>query len=327
VHLSADDYGGLTKKSQHNLRDASASKKQENSSAFDIGDNPPHNPPESIETLPLPQWLRMYLHWAGSTGNQTPMSFHLAAGLWLLSVAVGRRLYREAPWGIKIYPNLYLMLIVSTTYYRKFTAYKMADAPPYTLIDGLRKLHEKLPMPENSEEGMQPPGKLALNVECWPEVQAYSENLRRLRNPELENELDERLKGVYGRMHVQAFKLAALFAALDWMDSDAPTPTVTLDNWHSAEAIADLWLSSAHRLLKRLDYNGAAQQEQTLQQRMLVAFLQAGHRGEKLYVIYKNLHIPAREARQTAKELVKAGLLSPVQLGRSEGYLHRDFID
>jgi hypothetical protein len=101
---------------------------------------------------------------------------------------------------------------------------------------------------------MQAPGKLALKVECWEEVQTYSEGLRRLCNPERENELDERLKGVYGRMHVQAFKLASLFAALDWMDSDTEAPSVTLENWQAGKAIAELWLASAHRLLERLDH-------------------------------------------------------------------------
>jgi hypothetical protein len=437
--------------------------------------------PPAIDDVKLPNWLQMYLEWAGSTGNQTPMSFHLAAGLWLLSVAVGRRLYGDAPWGIKIYPNLYLMLIASTTYYRKSTAYKLAEqiartaiphmlmptpgsperfqealsgqvpanfdklsrthqerltkaqpfaaqrgllkdevaglfsamnrkdylsgmkdllmelydcpdysdkdtqagltivenaalsilgvttpdglnggithadwangllirfalitpeadyaerpalttsaAPPYALIDGLRKLHEKLPMPQNSEAGMQPPGKLALKVECWEEVQTYSEGLRRLCNPERENELDERLKGVYGRMHVQAFKLASLFAALDWMDADTEAPTVTLENWGAGKSIAELWLASAHRLLDRLDHNGEAQREQTLQRRIQEAFYRAGANGEKLHTVYKNLHLSAKQARQATEELVRAGILIPVRLGRAEAYIHHRFVD
>ena len=441
---------------------------------------PPKDKPPAIDDVKLPGWLQMYLDWAGTTGNQTPMSFHLAAGLWLLSVAVGRRLYGEAPWGIKIYPNLYLMLIASTTYYRKSTAYKLAEqiartsiphmlmptpgsperfqealsgqvpanfdklsrthqerftkaqpfaaqrgllkdevaglfsamnrkdylsglkdllmelydcpdysdkdtqagltivenaalsilgvttpdglnggityadwangllirfalitpeadyterpalvtsaAPPYALIDGLRKLHEKLPMPQNSEEGIQPPGKLALKVECWEEVQAYSEGLRRLCNPERENELDERLKGVYGRMHVQAFKLASLFAALDWLDADAEAPTVTSENWQAGKSIAELWLASAHRLLERLDHNGDAQREQNLQRRIQEAFNRAGVNGEKLHTVYKNLHLSAKQARQATEELVKAGILIPVRLGRAEAYIHHSFV-
>jgi|GEM_PF-395343 len=490
VGIRPEDYGGLMVATPRNVVQMTSNIKLSDAP----GDIP--NTPEVIETeqappddtelppaigdLSLPNWLQQYLNWAGATGNQTPMSFHLAAGLWLLSVAVGRRLYGNAPWGLKIYPNLYLMLIASTTYYRKSTAYKLAeqiarqaiphmlmptpgsperfqealsgkmpsnfdqltesqkdrlkkaqpfaaqrgllkdevaglfgamnrkdymsgmkdllmelyDCPEYSdkdtqagltivedaalsllgvttpaglsssvshadwsngllirfalitpeadyqersikkenkdlpkaLIEGLRTLHEKLPMPQNSEEGMQKPGAVELKVECWEQCQAYSNDLRELCNPKNENQLDERLKGVYGRMHVQAFKLASLFAVLDWIDSNAEAPTVTQVHWASGRAIADLWLNSAHRLLDQLDYNGAAQKEQTQQSRILDAFRRAGANGERLYVIYKNLHIPARDARQTAEELVRAGLLSPIQIGRSEGYVHKDYL-
>lgn len=34
----------------------------------------------------LPSWLQQYMDWAGTTGNQTPMTFHQAAGLWLISL-------------------------------------------------------------------------------------------------------------------------------------------------------------------------------------------------------------------------------------------------
>jgi hypothetical protein len=37
-------------------------------------------------------------------------------------------LYVEAPWGIKLYSNLYMMLVADTTFYRKTTAYKLAES-------------------------------------------------------------------------------------------------------------------------------------------------------------------------------------------------------
>jgi hypothetical protein len=417
----------------------------------------------------------MYLEWAGAAGNQTPMSFHLASGLWLLSVAIGRRLYGAAPWGINLYPNLYVMMIASTTYYRKSTAYKLAeqvaraaiphmlmptpgsperfqealsgrlpanfdkltpdqqnrltkaqpfaaqrgllkdevaglfgainrkdymygvkdlimelyDCPEYSdkdtqggltvveraalsmlgvttpaglaaaisdadwangllvrfalitpepnyqerpplkerqempaaLVNGLKRLHEKLPMPQDDGETTLPPGELELQVECWEEVQVYSDELRRLCKPDQDAELDERLKGVYGRMHVQAFKLALLLAALDWLDSDESAPTVTLQNWEAARQIAELWRQSAHRLLERIDRSGMAQREQSLQQRMLDAFRQGGESGRTLREVYRQLHLPAKQARQIADDLVLAGLLVKVFIDGAEGYM------
>lgn len=449
---------------------------------------PPMEPPlPAISDLKLPNWLKLYLDWAGRTGNQTPMSFHLAAGLWLLSVAVGRRLYGEAAWGINIYTNLYLMLIADTTYYRKSTAYKLAeqiaraaiphllmptpgsperfqealsgklphnfkdltdeqkqrlrqaqpfaaqrgllkdeiaglfgslnkrdymtgmkdllmelyDCPDYsdketqagltviekgalalfgvttpaslgaaitdagwsngllirfalltpepdyherpsqqtfaplptTLVTGLRQLYEKLPLPQlqaptlDAGEKWLPPTAIALEVQCWPECQAYSEQLRQLCNPQREVELDERLKGIYGRMHVQAFKIAALLAALDWAEgaSNTTQPVLTLAHWETGKSIAELWRASAARLLRQLDRSGTAQQEHVLQRRIIEMFRRAGANGEKLYVVYKNLHVPARQARIAIEELVKAGILIPIRLGQAEGYLHKDF--
>lgn len=125
--IDPNSHGGLVEKPEHHPLDKSAvnlsnTPKVSSSSPLDSTESLP-----DVSTLELPGWLQMYLNWAGSTGNQTPMSFHLGAGLWLLSVAVGRRLYAEAPWGVKIFPNLYLMMIASTTYYRKSTAYKLAE--------------------------------------------------------------------------------------------------------------------------------------------------------------------------------------------------------
>jgi hypothetical protein len=441
---------------------------------------PPNSDLPSLGDLKLPNWLQMYLEWAGKTGNQTPMSFHLSAGLWLLSVAVGRRLYGAAPWGINLYPNLYIMLIASTTYYRKSTAYKLAeqvarqaiphmlmptpgsperfqealsgklpanfdkltedqqrrlkqaqpfaaqrgllkdeiaglfgainrkdymlglkdlvmelyDCPEYSdkdtqsgltvvekaalsllgvttpaglgaaisdadwangllvrfalitpepdyqerpalkdplpmpqkLVDDLKRLHEKLPMPHAEDETISSPGELRATVKCWEACQQYSEYLRQLCKPDQDSELDDRLKGVYGRLHVQAFKLAMLFAALDWLDSDGPAPTITAQHWETARQIVEHWRHSAHRLLEQMDRSGEARREQSIQDRMLEAFRQAGAVGRTLREVYRNLHLPAKQARQIADDLERAGLLVKTILDGAEAYLLREFV-
>jgi hypothetical protein len=43
------------------------------------------------------RWLDDYVRWAGSAANETPLAFHLGAGLYLAAVAVGRRLYIHTP--------------------------------------------------------------------------------------------------------------------------------------------------------------------------------------------------------------------------------------
>ena len=98
---------------------------------------------------------------------------------------------------------------------------------------------------------MTAPGALRLKVECWEQCQQYGDWLRRKCDPGQDTELDDRLKGVYGRMHVQAFKLASLFAALDWLKTSDEAPTVTVDHWHAGQALAEGWRQSAQR---NLDY-------------------------------------------------------------------------
>ncbi len=436
--------------------------------------DPPHDEP-SAPPLKLPDWLERYMAWAGATGNQTPLIFHQAAGLWLLATAVGRRLYGEAPWGVRIYPNLYLMLVAGTTFYRKSTAYKLAesvaraaipymlmpapgsperfqealagrmptnfdklpkaqqerltrgqpfaaqrgllkdevsglfgainkrdymvgmkdllmelyDCPDYfdkdtqtglnvvenaalsilgvttpaslgsaisagdwdngllvrfallmpepdyaerpaapvyqpapvDLIDDLRQLHEQLPTPKMTEMGLSAPGALRLNVECWAECQRYGDELRRLCDPRREVELDERLKGVYGRMHVQAFKLAALFAALDWLKTNDAAPTVTAEHWHAAQAICDGWRKSAHRLLEQLDKSGEAVIERRLQDRVLTVIQETGAGGIAMRDLYRKLNLSAKQARQLTQDLIRAGLIEERRIDRAEAYI------
>ncbi len=415
------------------------------------------------------------MDWAGATGNQAPMIFHQAAGLWLLSTSIGRRLYGEAPWGVKLYPNLYLMLVAGTTFYRKSTAYKLAeqvardaiphmlmptpgsperfqealagrmpsnydkltkqqqerltkaqpfaaqrgllkdevaglfgainkrdymtgmkdllmelyDCPDYFdkdtqtglnivenaalsilgvttpaglgsavshtdwangllirfalltpetnyaerpapkvynpapqhLLDGLKALHNRLPGPEQTETGLKVPSALKLNVQCWGKCQEYGDELRRLCDPGRDTELDDRLKGVYGRMHVQAFKLASMFAALDWLDTSDDAPTVTGEHWIAGKAIAENWRLSAHRLLDKLDRSGEAIQEKRYQDRMLRAILNTGTNGIALRSLYRNLNFSAKQARQIAQDLVKAGLIEERRMNKAEWFI------
>jgi predicted transcriptional regulator len=193
-------------------------------------------------------------------------------------------------------------------------------APP-GLIDDLRQLHERLPSPEMTEIGWSAPGSLRLNVECWAECQHYGDLLRRLCDPRREVELDERLKGVYGRMHVQAFKLAALFAALDWLKIRDDAPTVTVEHWNTAQTICDGWRMSAHRLLEQLDKSGEAVVERRQQDRVLTVIQEAGAAGIAMRDLYRKLNLPAKQARQLAQDLIRAGLIEERRIDRAEAYI------
>jgi hypothetical protein len=211
--------------------------------------------------------------------------------------------------------------------YLERPAAKSYQHPPQQLIDGLRQLHDRLPAPQPTDSGMKPPSALKLNVDCWQLCQQYGDHLRQMCAPSHDMELDERLKGVYGRLHVQAFKLASLFAALDWLDTSDDVPTVTIDHWIAGKAIAEDWRTSAHRLLEQLDRNGEAIQEKRQQDRMFRAISGAGPHGIALRNLYRNLNFSARQARQIAQDLVKAGLIEERRMDRAEWFVAVEYIN
>jgi len=210
--------------------------------------------------------------------------------------------------------------------YAERPAAKTYRAVPRALVDELRSLHERLPAPQTTEMGLSAPGALRLKVECWEQCQQYGDWLRRKCDPGQDTELDDRLKGVYGRMHVQAFKLASLFAALDWLKTTDEVPTVTVDHWHAGESLAEGWRQSAHHLLEQLDRSGEAVVERRQQDRLLNTIRQAGTGGIALRELYRNLNFSAKQARQLAQDLMRAGLIEERRLDRAEWFVAAEFI-
>ena len=209
--------------------------------------------------------------------------------------------------------------------YAERPAAKTYLAAPQSLVDALRLLHERLPGPTQDEFGKAAPGALRLNVQCWPQCQEYGDWLRRKCDPGRDTELDDRLKGVYGRMYVQAFKLATLLSALDWLKTSDDVPTVTDDHWNAAQVVAEDWRLSAHRLLEQLDRSGDAIVERRQQDKLLTAIRQAGGAGIALRSLYRNLNFSAKQARRLAQDLVRAGLIEEQRMDRAEWYIAAEY--
>lgn len=121
-------------------------------------------------------------------------------------------------------------------------------------------------------------------------------------------------------MHVQVFKLAALFAALDWLKTSDEAPTVTVKRWIAAQAICDGWRTSAHRLLDQLDKSSEATVERRQQDRMLTLIRMKGLESCELRDLYRQMHITAKLGRHVAQELVRAGLAAQVSIDGAAGY-------
>jgi hypothetical protein len=128
----------------------------------------PHKAQLSSEQLEaastVGQWLHDYVSWAGSTANETPLLFHEGAGLWLAALAIGRRLYIYAPWGQEVFPNVFVMLVAVSTYYRKSAGLSLAGKVARAAVP-----HLLLPQPGSPEAFMSMLGSiLPPNFESFP---------------------------------------------------------------------------------------------------------------------------------------------------------------
>jgi hypothetical protein len=401
-------------------------------------------------------WLTDYVGWAGSVANETPLLFHQGAGLFLAAVAVGRRLFVNTPWRQQVFPNLYVMIVAISTYYRKSVGLNLAaelirvaiphmllpqpgspenflnmlggvlppnfqdipasdrerltkgnrfaaqrgilrdelsglfkafgrdymaglkelmmqlyDCPPYLdsntnnrgmvvirdtalsilgaatpaelacaltvgdwyngnlarfalltpeadyterpilgeavtpdpLIARLQRLHERLPTPPSPEAlgSRSAVHSWSLVADIWPQCLTYERALRRMTAPN--SVLDDRLRAVYGRLHVQALKIAILLAALDWADDDKlPHPVVCPAHWYRAQQIVETWRASAHRLLHELGES----EELRLEVRIL-RLLMANPDGLSARSIYRTLKTTRRPVLEALTALETDG--------------------
>ncbi len=123
--------------------------------------------------------------------------------------------------------------------------------PPEDMMEILRRLDTRLP---------QPPDPMQTDAEPYEPVQAkmedavlegfdqYSKAMYELVRT---GDLDERLKGNYGRMATQAAKVALVLALADWMGQAEGNPLFIRGNhWTRAVQIAESWRESAHRTLE-----------------------------------------------------------------------------
>jgi hypothetical protein len=397
-------------------------------------------------------WLRDYVSWAGAAANETPLLFHQGAGLYLAAVAIGRRLFINTPWRQQVFPNLYVMLVAVSTYYRKSAGLSLAsqvaraamphmilpqpgspenfmnmlggilppnfdtipapdrerltkgnvfaaqrgilrdelsalfksmgrdymagvkelimqlyDCPAYLdsntnnrglvvihdtalsilgaatpaelacaltvndwyngnlarfvlltpepeyaerpaqtesvspdgLVARLRRLHETLPPPPSPNAiGEKPQAEAwSLVAGVWEHCHAYEQALRKMTAPD--SALDDRLRAVYGRLHVQALKVAMILAALDWTDEGANgRPVVRAAHWFRAQQIVETWRASAHRLLHDL-----GESEESRLEVRIIRLLKAHPEGLTLRSIYKGLKATRKPVLETLHAL------------------------
>ena len=86
------------------------------------------------------------------------------------------------------------------------------------------------------------------------------------------------------------------------------------------------WRMSAHRLLEQMDRSSESIQEKRHQDRMLRAIVGAGANGIALRNLYRNLNFSAKQGRQIAQDLVKAGLIEERRMNKAEWFIATEYI-
>lgn len=179
-------------------------------------------------------------------------------------------------------------------------------AVPEPLVRHLRSLHEALPAPAEQaaigDAAVVDPWSLVA-TDVWEPLYAYERVLREMTAPN--SPLDDRLRTVYGRLHVQALKVAIILAALDWIELGERRqnkPVVRAAHWYRAQQMVETWRASAHRLLHDLGES----EESRLETRIL-KLLSGQKEGLSVRSIYRALRSPRKPVMEALKALEQDG--------------------
>jgi hypothetical protein len=124
--------------------------------------------------------------------------------------------------------------------------------PPLDVTSPLMHLHERLPEPKDELLGddLSEPTSVLAEADAIKAYRAYARGLHELVN----GELDERLRGNYGRLATIAMKVALSLSMLDWsQQADGNHPRILAIHWYRAQTIVESWRASLHRLLQALN--------------------------------------------------------------------------
>ena len=182
----------------------------------------------------------------------------------------------------------------------KFKRTDQRPQRPANLTERLSKLaSHDLPKPQ----WPNPPEARA--CELSPEARAGWEKYDQACCYDLLNEsLDERLWGSYGRLPTQAIKVSLLLAALDWNGDGVPM--ITLGHWTRAQTIVESWRAAIHNLLAALAIGG----DERLEDRIVTRLGEAGGEGATIRDLYRMLGENREMVERAVANLERDGLIA-----------------
>lgn len=128
----------------------------------------------------------------------------------------------------------------------------------------------------------------------------------------LEGGVDHRLWPSYGRLYISAMKVAMLLAVSDWTLQNNPdaAPVIHLSHWWQAQAIAETWRESAHRLLN--DFG--AGEERDREEQLLRVLRRASSTGMTAREIGQLAHMKRDAVEMLLINLEQDGVIERLQV-------------
>ncbi len=187
---------------------------------------------------------------------------------------------------------------------------------PADLKARLLRIYNVFPMPPDEaalyslDEPVRHPAVSALlDQGVFDLFNAYYTALHDMTDPR--RNLDDRLRGNYGRFSTMALKLALILAIMDWADdSTHGSPRITTAHWARGQMLAEAYRASAHRLIDELSIGLDVKNEQKL----LEFVARSGERPPSAREILRGAGIKTRkEVDATLAALLDDGVIEAIE--------------
>lgn len=231
-------------------------------------------------------------------------------------------IFEDGEWEDGLLPRFALLTPAQETVKRVHARRYAPHINPSTdVLVGLRQLYERLPMPPAADDVFEAdrlpldPQEVSICDLALERFNLYADAMHEMTAPRFG--LDNRLRGVYGRLPVMALKIAMNLCLADWAQLIESEPKISGAHWARAQQIVESWRPSAHRLLDELN--------RSLDQRVEDRIIEFITRHEKKlpseYEIYRGAQIGLRrDAYSAIDALLKAGKIIKVDTGSRQGY-------
>jgi hypothetical protein len=141
---------------------------------------------------------------------------------------------------------------------------------PQDLKARLLRIYSAFPMPPDvaalhslDEPQPHPVLNALVDAKVFDRFNAYYAALHDMTDPK--RNLDDRLRGNYGRFATIALKLALILAIMDWADEGAHgTPRISEAHWARGQMLAEDYRPSVHRLIDALSVGQDIKNEQKI---------------------------------------------------------------